>query len=174
MIRRCLPILAIGIMLSAPALADDIVVPMYRATADGKGAQIGTVTISETPGGAAFTLNLQGLTPGQHAFHVHQNSDCGPTLSGGVRIPAGAAGEHWDPEGTYKHAGPEGDGHLGDLPMIDAADNGTAIQTLKASRIKDIEALKGHALVIQTRGDSYSDTPPGGGGGGRIACGEIH
>lgn len=171
MIRRCLPL--IGILLSVPAFAGDIAVTMYRLTADGKGAEIGSVTISQTSDGAAFALNLRGLVPGQHAFHVHQNNDCGPTIMGGTRIPAGAAGAHWDPGNTFKHAGPDGEGHLGDLPMIEAADNGSATQTLRATRIRDIDALKGHALVIQMREDSYSDTPPNGGGGGRIACGEI-
>jgi Cu-Zn family superoxide dismutase len=43
-----------------------------------------------------------------------------------------------------------------------------------APRIKDIQALKGHALMIHAGGDNYSDQPkPLGGGGARIACGVI-
>ena len=52
--------------------------------------------------------------------------------------------------------------------------DGTALETLTASHITSVAALKGHALMIHADGDNYSDTPkPLGGGGGRIACGLI-
>ena len=109
-----------------------------------------------------------------HGFHVHENANCGPTYLNGVRIPAGAAGGHLDPDETGSHEGPTGQGHLGDLPVVDVAADGTANQTLTAPRIKDIKVLKGHALIIHIGGDNYSDTPSlGGGGGGRFACGLI-
>jgi Cu-Zn family superoxide dismutase len=39
---------------------------------------------------------------------------------------------------------------------------------------KDLEAVRGHALVIHAGGDNFSDQPaPLGGGGARIACGAI-
>lgn len=160
--------------LIQPALAETIVVKMAKATSDGTGQSIGTVTISETDGGASFRLALHGLPPGPHGFHVHENANCGPTLLNGIRIPAGAAGGHLDPEHTEKHDGPQGEGHLGDLPVLEVAGDGEANQTLVAPRIKDANALKGHALVIHMGGDNYKDAPaPLGGGGGRLACGKI-
>ena len=65
-------------------------------------------------------------------------------------------------------------GHLGDLPVLDVAPDGTATQTLTAPRIKSIDVLKGRSLIIHIGGDNYSDSPSLlGGGGGRLACGLV-
>jgi Cu-Zn family superoxide dismutase len=124
--------------------------------------------------GAVFALNLKDLPPGKHGLHLHENGDCGPGLVDGAQVAAGAAGGHWDSEHTGKHAGPAGDGHIGDLPVLLVLDDGTVTKTLIAPRIKDIETIRGHALVIHADGDNYADTPqPLGGSGARIACGVI-
>jgi Cu-Zn family superoxide dismutase len=105
---------------------------------------------------------------------VHENDTCAPTMMGGVRIPGGATGEHLDPDKTGKHGGPLGEGHIGDLPLIEAGASGTARLSVTAPRIKDVAALRKHSLVIQIGGDNYSDSPArDGGGGGRFACGVI-
>jgi Cu-Zn family superoxide dismutase len=164
----------LAIVIAGPALAADITVTIKKATQDGTSDTLGTVVISDSEGGATFKVDLHGLPPGQHGFQVHENDSCGPTMMNGVRIPAGAAGDHFDPDLTYKHAGPNGDGHLGDLPVLEVAANGTAKLTLTAPRIKDIATLRKHSLIIHIGGDNYSDSPsPNGGGGGRFACGEI-
>jgi len=121
-----------------------------------------------------FKLNLKGLPPGPHGFHVHENGSCGLTIANGIPVPAGAAGGHWDSGHNAKHEGPLGQGHIGDLPVLEAAADGAAAASLTAPRIKDLEALRGHALVIHAGGDNFSDQPaPLGGGGARIACGVI-
>ena len=92
----------------------------------------------------------------------------------GKGIPAGAAGGHMDPAATGKHEGPGGMGHLGDLPVLMVAPDGTARETLTAPHITSVAALQGHALMVHADGDNYGDTPkPLGGGGARIACGVI-
>lgn len=171
--KRMLPFALATTLASWPAAAADAVtVPMAKATSSGPGDSIGSITIQDTPTGLQFKLALVGLPPGPHGFHVHENGSCLPTLTAGVRIAAGAAGAHWDPEFTGKHLGPEGSGHKGDLPLIDVANNGTANQTLAVPRLKSLEALRGRSLVIHVRGDNYSDQPdPLGGGGLRLACG---
>lgn len=168
-------LLAALMLAAAQAHAETITVKMFKATQNGSGDAIGTITISDSDGGAAFKLALHGLPPGSHGFHAHDNANCGPTMySGGILIPAGAAGQILDPEQTGKHRGPTGDGYLGDLPVMEVDDKGIADETLIAPRIKDIEVLRSHALVISTGGDNYKDTPLlNGGGGGRIACGVI-
>lgn len=153
--------------------ATQSIVAMSRATPEGAGDAMGTITIQDSDQGAMFELNLYGLPPGAHGFHVHENADCGPMTHDGEVTPAGAAGSHWDPANTGRHAGPTGDGHLGDLPRIDVAEDGRANATLVAPRIDDIGRLRGHALMIHEGGDTYSDTPNLGGGGARIACGVI-
>jgi len=167
--------LAALLVASASArAADDITVTMYKATPSGQGDAVGTVTIAPAADGAHFVLALRDLPPGPHGFHVHQNDNCGPTVTNGVRIPAGAAGGHWDPASTGKHEGPNGAGHLGDLPLLEVKADGTATQELTAPHIKNVNDLRGRALVIHVGGDNYSDQPTALGGGGlRLACGSI-
>lgn len=160
--------------LAVPARAAELAVTMRKVTPDGLGETLGTITAGDSDAGVVFKLALHGLPPGPHGFHVHANANCGPTALNGVGVPGGAAGGHLDPGHTEKHEGPAGEGHLGDLPALDVATDGSAMQTLTAPRIKDVSMLKGHALMIHMGGDNYKDTPaPLGGGGARLACGVI-
>ena len=161
--------------LAGAASAADLTATMRRIDTRGTGEALGTVTIGRDGDGAVVTTDLRGLPPGRHGFHVHANGDCGPGPNDtGLVVAGGAAGGHWDPEGARRHRGPEGGGHLGDLPALEVAADGTAKERLPAPRITDLDRLKGHALVIHAGGDDYADQPlPVGGGGGRIACGVI-
>jgi Cu-Zn family superoxide dismutase len=166
-----LAVLALG--AATPALAASLVVPMALATPTGPGAVIGQVTVSDAPGGVTFTLDLHGLTPGPHGFHVHANPSCAQTTNDqGVVAPAGGAGGHFDPAMTKMHMGPMGMGHEGDLPLITAAADGTVKATVKAPHLATTADVKGHALMVHAGGDNYADAPaPLGGGGARFACG---
>ena len=152
----------------------DLHAQMRKATPTGPGDVIGTVTVSAGAKGAAFKTDLNGLPPGPHGFHVHENGSCDAATTDGQAVPAGAAGGHLDPGHTGHHEGPAHDGHLGDLPLLTAGANGSSAETLEAPRLTDLQAIKGHALMIHAGGDNYSDTPaPLGGGGARIACGVL-
>ncbi len=157
-----------------PIAATAIQVQMTEATLAGPGQSVGFVVVRDSSEGAVFALNLTGLPPGEHGFHVHETASCQPGSDNGDVAPAGAAGGHWDPDGTGQHLGPYGEGHLGDLPVLQVSADGTAQQSLTAPRIEDIERLRGHALMVHAQGDNFSDQPePLGGGGARIACGLI-
>lgn len=159
---------------SGAALAQALTAPMALATPAGPGDSVGSILITEGPDGAMFTLELHGLPPGKHGFHVHANPSCAPGMKDGAPVPAGAAGAHLDPAKTGMHMGPMGEGHLGDLPLIEVAPDGTATAVLVAPRIKSLAELQGHALMIHAGGDNYADQPaPLGGGGARLACGVI-
>jgi superoxide dismutase, Cu-Zn family len=162
--------LAAGPALAVPPLHAQ----MMLATPNGPGAPVGTVTIINSYDGARITVDLHGLPPGQHGFHVHQNPSCAPGLVNGAMAPAGGAGPHFDPEHNDAHMGPMGFGHMGDLPFLTVGADGTDRETLTAPHIRDTFALKGRSLVIHVGGDNYADQPkPLGGGGGRLACGVI-
>ena len=186
----------VGIAVAGPATAAaPLTVDMHKINDHGVGEAIGTVTITGTSAGAVFAPDLSGLPQGQHGFHVHENAACGPgpdrfgatikdraafrklqrRKTEPLPIAAGmAAGGHWDPGHTRMHLGPRGEGHLGDLPMLAVGRDGKADRTVVATRIKDVGEVKGHALVIDDRGDNYSDFPKvNGGGGGHIACGIL-
>jgi Cu-Zn family superoxide dismutase len=156
-----------------PAAPMALTVSLSRATESGPGESLGNVLITGGAGGAVFAIDLQGLPAGQHGFHIHQTGDCSAAMDHGAMAPAHAAGGHWDPQNTGRHAGPDGDGHLGDLPRLEAGADGRISTTVTAARIADIAQLRGHALMIHAGGDTYSDTPELGGGGARIACGVI-
>lgn len=148
-------------------------VSMNLVNADGVGAAVGTIAVSETRYGTVFTPNLSGLTPGLHGFHIHQNPSCMPKEKNGERVAGLAAGGHADPKGTNQHGTPWGDGHLGDLPPLYVDADGKATQPVLAPRVK-LSDLKGRSLMIHAGGDNHSDNPaPLGGGGARMACGVI-
>jgi superoxide dismutase, Cu-Zn family len=170
--RSWLSVIAMA-LLAVPVAAAQVSVPMALVTEQGVGATIGTVTLMDSPGGLVVTPDLTGLPPGGHGFHVHARGDCGVTLTDGKPVPAGAAGGHFDPQGTGKHLGPAGAGHLGDLPVLEVAADGRATTAVTAARLT-VDQIRGLALMIHAGGDNYADQPaPLGGGGLRIACGTI-
>lgn len=167
--------LAAAGVCAGPALAASVSVPMALVSKEGVGASVGKITISDASHGVTLALDLKGLPPGPHGFHVHEKPSCEPAKAAdGAVTPAGAAGAHLDPAKSGAHAGPEGKGHLGDLPLIQVAADGTAKQSLSAHRIGSVADLKGRSLMIHAGGDTYSDTPTLGGGGARLACGVIN
>lgn len=148
---------------------------MHRVGANGVGESIGIVTVTKAAGGLMFTPALQGLPPGLHGFHVHENPSCEAAMDPekGTVMPAQAAGGHLDPGKSHRHKGPMGDGHLGDLPALRVEPGGKATSPVVAPRLQ-IADLAGRSLVIHAGGDNYSDTPQKlGGGGERIACGVV-
>jgi Cu-Zn family superoxide dismutase len=160
-------------LIAVPVAAAQVSVPMTLVTEQGVGAPIGTVTLMDSPGGLVMTPDLAGLPPGSHGFHVHARGDCGVTLPEGKPVPAGAAGGHFDPQGTGTHLGPVGTGHLGDLPVLEVGADGHGTTAVTAPRLT-VAQVQGLALVIHAGGDNYADQPaPLGGGGLRIACGVI-
>lgn len=166
-------IAAACLIASSAALSAEITVAVATAEKQGDGAALGTVRIVETSYGLAFYPDLKGLPPGLHGFHVHEKPSCAPAEANGATVPAGAAGGHLDPNGTKKHGEPWGDGHLGDLPPLYVASDGTATSPVLGPRLK-LADVKNHALMVHAGGDNHSDHPAVlGGGGARVACGVI-
>jgi len=177
-IRSASALLACALVTAAGgALAqstEKLQAPMSLATPSGPGKMIGTVTITESKNGLMFTPALTDLPAGPHGFHVHETGSCGADQKDGKAVPAGAAGGHYDPTASKHHAGPTGDGHMGDLPPLVVGGNGGASVAVTAPRLTKLADVKGKALMIHAGGDNYADKPaPLGGGGARIACGVI-
>ncbi len=134
------------------------------------GQQMGRVEMVQGPHGVLVTLDVRGLAPGGHGFHIHQKGVCeGPSFE--------SAGDHYAPEG-HGHGFLSDDGyHAGDLPNITAGEDGIARADAFATEVSLDENAPntlldqdGSAFIIHERMDSYGDQAMA---GGRVACGVI-
>ena len=138
---------------------------------DAAGDSLGTATLTERPEGVQIKLALEGLAPGLHGIHVHENPKCeAPDFI--------SAGEHLNPDGK-KHGlmNPEGP-HLGDLPNLEADASGKVdVELILAEATlldgkNSITKGDGTSLIIhESVDDGYSQ--PSGDSGVRIVCGVI-
>lgn len=171
-LRTCLAALCGFTCVAAGAAT--LSIEMKLVDEKGDGVAVGSVRIVETAYGLVFEPSLKGLAPGLHGFHVHQNPSCAPALREGKPVAALGAGGHLDPKATDRHGTPWGDGHLGDLPALYVAADGTASTPVLAPRLTKLDDVRNRSLMVHVGGDNFADHPaPLGGGGARYACGVI-
>lgn len=173
----CLGLFLISMMVFAGGKKDeDILVEpeanimsntLYTLSEEGLDQEIGTITVTDSPnGGIAITVTATNLIPGEHGFHLHEKNDLSPVVNlDGSVIVGGMAGGHWDPDNTGIHAGPNGNGHRGDLPFITVAPDGSVDMTVEVSRI-NLDDIAGRAFMVHVGADNYADAPVALGGGG--------
>ena len=161
-------ILTVTLVFAAASVAAEKI-QVHMTNREGRPA--GLVTVSQTKAGVALKGKITGLTPGVHAFHVHQNPAC-------VAPDFTSAGPHYNP--THKKHGqqnPEGH-HVGDLNNITANARGEARINAVVSEAtlsgegNSLLANGGTALVIHAKPDD-GKSDPAGNAGDRIACGVI-
>jgi len=136
-----------------------------------EGKQVGSATLSQTPAGVLIRLTLDGVPPGERAFHIHGVGKCEP--------PFTSAGGHFNPGGK-KHGLMAAEGHhAGDLPNLHIPAGGAltvevlnAAVTLEKGKANSLFGPEGTALVIHAGKDDYRSDPTGD-AGGRIACGVV-
>src|ERR1700676_3917675 len=160
-----------------PVLTQPMVPTFSAYIYDTTGKQLGQALFLDVDNGVQVRVDVTGLPPGAHGMHIHEVGSCNPLRdTQGKVTPFGAAGGHFDPQGTAHHLGPYGSGHAGDLPNLVVDEAGHARTTFFDDRLS-VKAgpmnIVGRAIVIHANEDNYTDTPPLGGSGGRIACGEI-
>ncbi len=133
------------------------------------GTAMGTVTLTQGPHGVLIAADLMGLTPGGHAFHLHEFGSCSPNFA--------AAGGHFNPEGIGHGFLDEGGVHAGDTPNVYAAADGMAradiftdAVTLESGANHSLFDADGSAIIVHEKPDTYGADP---GAGGRVACGVI-
>lgn len=167
-------VISILLLIALSACNDSVVVvPINKISSSGVAESIGSVTLKQSGGNVELTPNLKSLTPGEHGFHLHENPSCEPKEKDGKMVAGGAAGNHFDPNHTGKHEGPDAHGHKGDLPKLIVNENGTATNAVVIKNLT-LGDFKNKSLVIHAGGDNYSDSPqPLGGGGDRVACGVV-
>lgn len=139
---------------------------------DGSGVR-GTVTFREADDAVVLRIALSGLPPGEHGFHIHEGSSCGPDSTG---TPGGAAGGHFNPLVT-EHGAPSDsrtDRHAGDLGNVVANEEGIVAGTVVDSllALSGPTSVIGHAVVVHAGADDLTSQPSGD-AGDRIACGVV-
>jgi len=156
---------------AAPAKKAPAAKPVTVKLSDAKGKSVGTAVLSADPGGVKIALKVKGLTPGDHAIHIHQTAKCdAPDFK--------SAGGHFNPE-NKKHGSANPDGpHAGDMPnfVVDAKGGSAATVVAPGVTLDDgphsVFTGGGTALVIHDKADDLK-TDPAGAAGDRIACGLI-
>lgn len=138
---------------------------------DRDGKEVGTARLVQTGGGVLIELEVRGLEPGEHGFHLHQTGSCDP--AGGFE----SAGSHLALEGQQHGYEVEGGPHSGDLPNQFVGEDGVLRAHVVAANIAledeaSIFDADGAALVVHAGPDDYSSQPSGG-SGDRVACAVI-
>lgn len=128
----------------------------------------GSVTFAQTSEGVSVFAQLNGLEPGEHGFHVHQNGDC----SAG---DGSSAGGHFNPTGM-PHGSPDDEQHhIGDLGNILADEGGNAVLERlypDLSLTDPVTTIVGRAVIVHATADDMTSQPSGA-AGARLACGVI-
>jgi Cu-Zn family superoxide dismutase len=127
----------------------------------------GTVTFTKVEGGVRVVANIEGLTPGEHGFHVHEFGDCSAP-------DATSAGGHFNPTHEQHGAPDAAHRHVGDLGNITAAANGKATYDRmdKDVALDGAHSVVGYAVIVHEKADDLKSQPTGN-AGGRVACGVI-
>jgi len=133
------------------------------------GANLGAVTLLQTPHGVLLTAELTGLPPGVHAFHLHAVGGCTPDF--------GMAGGHYNPTEAEHGILVEGGPHAGDMPNIHVPESGNlTIEVLNTfvslSGENPLFDDDGTSVMIHAGADDYASQPSGA-AGDRIACGVV-
>lgn len=132
------------------------------------GKLMGMVTLQQTPHGVLVKAELNGLPPGGHGFHIHENGACTPDFA--------AAGDHFNPQGKGHGLTQENGPHAGDMPNIFAGDDGKVTAEVINSRVtlgEDETSVfddNGSAIIVHEKPDTHGADA---GAGGRLACGVI-
>lgn len=127
----------------------------------------GEVTFEQSKEGVRVHVKVDGLTPGQHGFHIHERGDCSaPDFS--------SAGDHYAPN-NHPHGPPGATSHAGDLGNLEANTDGEAEQSIVTQQFtseQDLRAIVGKAVIIHAQADDFT-TQPSGASGDRVACGVL-
>lgn len=131
----------------------------------------GEVTFTDKGGMVSMTANLSGLTPGEHAIHLHEKADC--SADDGT-----STGGHWNPtnEPHGKWLAPEGY-HKGDIGNFTADAEGNATIEFETDQWcigcdDPNKNILGKGVIVHEGSDDYTSQPSGA-AGARVSCAGI-
>ncbi|MBY6349404.1 superoxide dismutase[Cu-Zn] [Rhodococcoides corynebacterioides] len=154
---------------------------------DPSGASVGTVSFTEEDGHLKVTVEAEGLTPGFHGLHMHQNPVCEPNS---VAPTGGEPGDFLSAGGHLQVGGNTGHPASGDLTSLQAREDGTATLTTTTDAVTLDDLSGGVAVIVHAGADNFANIPPRytlpdgaavpdattlatGDAGGRVACAVV-
>ena len=177
--KSLVPVTVLGIvgLLSACASTDNAPVKEASAPAPVQASALlaptqgntvqGNVLFKQEANGIRVIVEVSGLTPGSHGFHVHEKGDCSAP-------DASSAGGHFNPHQTAHGKAGEGVFHAGDMPSLEADANGNARLNVVLDSITFAgeHSIVGRSLIVHADPDDYVSQPTGN-AGARVACAVI-
>ncbi|KAJ1918087.1 Superoxide dismutase [Cu-Zn] [Mycoemilia scoparia] len=135
---------------------------------------VGVVFFNQEQPEAPVTVTgaLEGLTPGQHGFHIHEFGD---NTNGCT-----SAGPHFNPHKKTHGAPTDEERHVGDLGNIEVGSDGKAAIKFddKLISLFGAHSIVGRSIVVHEEVDDLGKgghelSKTTGNAGGRFACGVI-
>jgi Cu-Zn family superoxide dismutase len=128
----------------------------------------GRVTFEEKDGLVTMSATFSGLSPGEHAIHIHEKADCSAA-------DATSSGGHWNP--TAQPHGKWGDDtgfHKGDIGNFLANEDGSAEVSFETDAWcigcgDPNRDILGKAVIVHQGIDDFTSQPSGA-AGARISC----
>ena len=128
----------------------------------------GSVTFTEEDGKVTMLASLSGLTPGEHAIHLHEKADCSSD-------DGKSTGGHWNPTSEpHGKWGAETGYHRGDIGNFTADEEGNATVEFSTDLWclgceDDTKNILGKAVIVHQGIDDFTSQPSGA-AGARISC----
>ena len=131
----------------------------------------GNIVFKQEDGIVTMVAVFRGLTPGEHAIHIHEKADCSAD-------DGSSSGGHWNP--TAQPHGKWGDAegyHKGDIGNFIASEKGSGTIT----KVTDEwcigcddpnKNIVGKAIIVHQGADDFTSQPSGA-AGARVSCGGI-
>ncbi len=135
---------------------------------------VGLAIFTEVGGEVLLQVLMEGLTPGQHGWHLHETGICDPAGP----EPFASAGGHWNPT-EMPHGAPDApEHHAGDFGNFMATEEGLAEVVIASSEFtlgegpNSVFDEDGTTIIIHAGQDDLT-TQPSGDSGARFACGVV-
>jgi Cu-Zn family superoxide dismutase len=128
----------------------------------------GEVTFTDENGTVSMKATFNGLTPGEHAIHIHQKADC--SAADGT-----SSGGHWNPTAEAHGKWGAGEGyHRGDIGNFTADADGNAMVEFSTDLWcigcdDDTKNIIGKAVIVHQGMDDFTSQPSGA-AGARVSC----